>query len=218
MNQRKSDYYMKKKKRLIMCLVGLLCLGCILSCSKQPDFDAKSYVQSSLDAYYHGDYKDYANLLEISEKDAKKEIEEDFNESIQQQFDDSDNITDKGIADYAKKLVEVKKLAKYKVQDVKEEDGVYTVSVQVEPSDVFQTLQQSSAEVSKEKIAQGMKETDPGVFASVLTESVQKSIDKNSHGEPVTVTVKVEKNHSGTYELSETERSKLETAMFPTTE
>ena len=218
MNQRKSDYYMKKKKRLIMCLVGLLCLGCILSCSKQPDFDAKSYVQSSLDAYYHGDYKDYANLLEISEKDAKKEIEEDFNESIQQQFDDSDNITDKGIADYAKKLVEVKKLAKYKVQDVKEEDGVYTVSVQVEPSDVFQTLQQSSAEVSKEKIAQGMKETDPGVFASVLTESVQKSIDKNSYGAPVTVTVKVEKNHSGTYELSETERSKLETAMFPTTE
>ena len=30
------------------------------------------------------------------------------------------------------------------------------------------------------------------------------------------VTVKVEKNHSGTYELFETERSKLETAMFPT--
>ena len=189
------------------------------ACSKQPDFDAKSYVQSSLDAYYHGEYKDYANLLEISEKDAKKEIEEDFNESIQQQFDDSDNITDKGIADYAEKLTEVKKLAKYKVQDEKkDEDGNYTVSVKVEPSDVFQTLQQSSAEVSKEKIAQGMKETDPGVFASVLTESVQKSIDKNSYGAPVTVTVKVEKNHSGTYELSETERSKLETAMFPTTE
>ena len=205
---------MKRYKKIIILAVGNLLV--LSACSKQPDFDAKPYVQSSLDAYYHGDYKDYANLLEISEKDAKKEIEEDFNESIQQQFDYSDNITDKGIADYAKKLVEVKKLAKYKVQDVKEEDGVYTVSVQVEPSNVFQTLQQSSAEVSKEKIAQGMKETDPGVFASVLTESVQKSIDKNSYGEPVTVTVKVEKNHSGTYELSETERNKLETAMFPT--
>ena len=205
---------MKRYKKIIILAVGNLLV--LSACSRQPDFDAKSYVQSSLDAYYHGDYKDYANLLEISEKDAKKEIEEDFNESIQQQFDDSDNITDKGIADYAKKLVEVKKLAKYKVQDVKEEDGVYTVSVQVEPSNVFQTLQQSSVEVSKEKIAQGMKETDPGVFASVLTESVQKSIDKNSYGDPVTVTVKVEKNHSGTYELSETERSKLETAMFPT--
>ena len=91
-----------------------------------------------------------------------------------------------------------------------------TSYIQREPSDVFQTLQQSSAEVSKEKIAQGMKETDPGVFASVLTESVQKSIDKNGYGAPVTVTVKVEKNHSGTYELSETERNKLETVMFPT--
>ena len=206
---------MKRYKKIIILAVGNLLV--LSACSRQLDFDAKSYVQSSLDAYYHGDYKDYANLLEISEKDAKKEIEEDFNESIQQQFDDSDNITDKGIADYAKKLVEVKKLAKYKVQDEKnDEDGNYTVSVKVEPSDVFQTLQQSSAEVSKEKIVQGMKETDPGVFASVLTESVQKSIDKNSYGDSVTVTVKVEKNHSGTYELSETERSKLETAMFPT--
>ena len=207
---------MKNLQKYLMILGTIMLSIEISACSKQPDFDAKSYVQSSLDAYYHGEYKDYANLLEISEKDAKKEIEEDFNESIQQQFNDSDNITDKGIADYAEKLTEVKKLAKYKVQDVKEEDGVYTVSVQVEPSNVFQTLQQSSAEVSKEKIAQGMKETDPGVFASVLTESVQKSIDKNSYGAPVTVTVKVEKNHSGTYELSETERSKLETAMFPT--
>ena len=206
---------MKRYKKIIILAVGNLLV--LSACSRQPDLDAKSYVQSSLDAYYHGDYKDYANLLEISEKDAKKEIEEDFNESIQQQFDDSDNITDKGIADYAKKLVEVKKLAKYKVQDEKkDEDGNYTVSVKVEPSDVFQTLQQSSAEVSKEKIAQGMKETDPGVFASVLTESVQKSIDKNSYGDSVTVTVKVEKNHSGTYEMSETEGSKLETAMFPT--
>ena len=206
---------MKRYKKIIILAVGNLLV--LSACSRQPDLDAKSYVQSSLDAYYHGEYKDYANLLEISEKDAKKEIEEDFNESIQQQFDYSDNITDKGIADYAKKLVEVKKLAKYKVQDEKkDEDGNYTVSVKVEPSDVFQTLQQSSAEVSKEKIVQGMKETDPGVFASVLTESVQKSIDKNSYGAPVTVTVKVEKNHSGTYELSETERSKLETAMFPT--
>ena len=127
----------KKKKRASIVIESLL-IVLLCSCSKQPDFDAKSYVQSSLDAYYHGDYKDYANLLKISEKDAKKEIEEDFNESIQQQFDDSDNITDKGIADYAKKLAEVKKLAKYKVQDVKEEDGVYTVSVQVEPSNVFQ--------------------------------------------------------------------------------
>ena len=194
-----------------------MCAVILSACSKQPDFDAKFYVQSSLDAYYHGEYKDYANMLEISEKDAKKEIEEDFNESIQQQFDDSDNITDKGIADYAKKLVEVKKLAKYKVQDEKkDEDGVYTVSVQVEPSNVFQTLQQSSTEVSNEKIKQGLDGNDPEVFVAVLTESVQKSLEKNRYGKAVTVNVSVEKDNSGKYGLSDTEMSKLEAAMFPT--
>ena len=179
------------QKYIVIFGTAMLCVG-FSACSKQSNFDVQSYVKSSLDAEYHREYADYANLMEISEEE---------------------------IAAYTEKMAEVKKLAKYKVQDEKkDEDGNYTVSVKVEPSDVFQTLQQSSAEVSKEKIAQGMKETDPGVFASVLTESVQKSIDKNSYGTPVTVTVKVEKNHSGTYELSETERSKLETAMFPTIE
>ena len=207
---------MSKKRAVVYITIGIIVSIMLSACSKQPDFDAKSYVQSSLDAYYHGEYKDYANLLEISEKDAKKEIEEDFNESIQQQFDDSDNITDKGIADYAKKLVEVKKLAKYKVQDVKEEDGGYTVSVQVEPSNVFQTLQQSSTEVSNEKIKQGLDGNDPEVFASVLTESVQKSLEKNKYGKAVTVKVSVEKDNSGKYGLSDTEMNKLEAAMFPT--
>ena len=164
---------MKKIKHILVAILGMIVGIAISACSKQLDFDAKSYVQSSLDAYYHGEYKNYANLLEISEKDAKKEIEEDFNESIQKQFDDSDNITDKGIADYTEKLTEVKKLAKYKVQDVKEEDGVYT-------------------------------------------ESVQKSLEKNSYGKTVTVKVSVEKDNSGKYGLSDTEMNKLEAAMFPT--
>ena len=208
---------MVKEKKMASIVIVSLLFVLLCACTKQLDFDAKSYVQSFLDAEYHREYADYANLMEISEEDVKKQVEENFNESIRQQFASSDNITEEEIAAYTEKMAEVKKLAKYKVQDEKkDEDGNYTVSVKVEPSDVFQTLQQSSAEVSKEKIAQGMKETDPGVFASVLTESVQKSIDKNSYGDPVTVTVKVEKNHSGTYDLSETERNKLETVMFPT--
>lgn len=208
---------MVKEKKMASIVIVSLLFVLLCACSKQPDFDAKSYVKSSLDAEYHREYADYANLMEISEKDAKKQIEEDFNESIRQQFASSDNITEEEITAYTEKMAEVKKLAKYKVQDEKkDEDGNYTVSVKVEPSDVFQTLQQSSAEVSKEKIAQGMKETDPDVFASVLTESVQKSLEKNSYGKTVTVKVSVEKDNSGKYGLSDTEMSKLEAAMFPT--
>ena len=208
---------MVKEKKMASIVIVSLLFVLLCACSKQPDFDAKSYVKSSLDAEYHREYADYANLMEISEEDVKKQVEEDFNESIRQQFASSDNITEEEITAYTEKMAEVKKLAKYKVQDEKkDEDGNYTVSVKVEPSDVFQTLQQSSAEVSKEKIAQGMKETDPDVFASVLTESVQKSLEKNSYGKTVTVKVSVEKDNSGKYGLSDTEMNKLEAAMFPT--
>ena len=64
-----------------------------------------------------------------------------------------------------------------------------TSYIQREPSDVFQTLQQSSTEVSNEKIKQGLDGNDPEVFAAVLTESVQKSLEKNSYGKTVTVRV-----------------------------
>ena len=208
---------MKRLQRYIVIFgTAMLCVG-FSACSKQSDFDAKSYVKSSLDAEYHGNYADYANLMEISEKDVKKQIEEDFNESIRQQFASSDNITEEEIVAYTEKMAEVKKLAKYKVQDEKkDEDGNYTVSVQVEPSNVFQTLQQSSTEVSNEKIKQGLDGNDPEVFAAVLTESVQKSLEKNRYGKAVTVNVSVEKDNSGKYGLLDTEMNKLEAAMFPT--
>ena len=62
-----------QKKNCVLCIsIGIIVCILLSACSKQPDFDAKSYVQSSLDAYYHGEFKDYANLLELSEKDAKK--------------------------------------------------------------------------------------------------------------------------------------------------
>ena len=92
---------------------AMLCVG-FSACSKQSDFDVQSDVQSSLDAEYHREYTDYTNLMEISEADVKKQVEEDFNESIRQQFASSDNITEEEITAYTEKMVEVKKLAKYK--------------------------------------------------------------------------------------------------------
>ncbi len=50
----------------------------------------------------------------------------------------------------------------------------------------------------------------------ILTESVQKSLEKNSYGKTGTVKVSVEKDNSGKYGLSDTEMNKLEVAMFPT--
>ncbi len=50
----------------------MLIIISLTACSSPKDFNAKSYVQSSLDAEYHREYTDYANLMEISEEDVKK--------------------------------------------------------------------------------------------------------------------------------------------------
>ncbi len=60
-----------------------------------------------------------------------------------------------------------------------------------------------------------MDGSNPEVFASVLTESIERSLEKNSYGKAVTVKVSVEKEDSGKYGLSDTEMGKLESAMFP---
>lgn len=152
----------------------ILCIG-LFSCSKK-EFDAKTYVESFLDAVYHSKYEEYAKALDISEKDAKADIEQDFKQKIQQEFKDFDGIKEEGIEEYEEMMRKVKMLAKYEVVDSKKDDSGdnYIVEVRVEPSDIYQTLEQSSLEVSTKKIEQGMDSEDPEVFASVLTESVEQ--------------------------------------------
>ena len=206
---------MKKYKRIIsMVAAVVLCLGAT-ACSKDKDFDAKGYVQSAMDAIYHGEYAAYAKFLDISEEEAKKQEEEDFQEIMSQQFSEEDGMTEEGIAAYTEKMHQAYKLAKYEVLEAKKaEDGSYIVKVKAEPADVFQTLEESSTEVSNEKIAQELDPADPELFASVLMDSIQRSIDKNTYGEAVTVEVRVTKDDSGAYILDETEMNKLEDALF----
>ena len=204
----------KESKRVFAVLSIFICLS-LTACSEK-DFDASAYVKSSLDAAFHQEYKEYATFLEISEKEAKENLEQDFQEQIEQEFAGTDQITEEGIAEYAQMMSQVRNLAKYEVKDAKkDEDGNYTVKVKVEPSDIYQTLQQSATEVSKEKIDQGLKEDDPKVFASVLTESIQKSIDRNTYGKAQNVEITVKKDASGAYVLDDTELDKLEAVMFP---
>ena len=62
------------KKNILFVGLAISAL-CMTSCSKQPDFDAKSYVQSSLDAEYHEQYADYANLRRGCEETGRRRFQ-----------------------------------------------------------------------------------------------------------------------------------------------
>ena len=205
----------KVSKIIRVSLVVILCIS-ITSCSREKTFDAAGYVKSTLDAVYHKEYAEYAKIQGISEKEARKIFEQDFEERINLEFDGVDNISQEEIQKYAALKSKIDKLAKFDVlESEKTEDGDYTVKIQIEPSNIYQTLEQSATDVSNEKITQGIEETEPGVFAAVLTESLQRSIDGNEYGEKTIIEVIVTKKNTNSYILEESQMAKIREALFP---
>lgn len=205
----------KVSKIIRVSLVVILCIS-ITSCSREKTFDAAGYVKSTLNAVYHKEYAEYAKIQGISEKEARKIFEQDFEERINLEFDGVDNISQEEIQKYVALKSKIDKLAKFDVlESEKTEDGDYTVKIQIEPSNIYQTLEQSATDVSNEKITQGIEETEPGVFAAVLTESLQRSIDGNKYGEKTIIEVIVTKENANSYILEESQMAKISEALFP---
>lgn len=205
---------MKQKsiRVLLVAILGIL----ITSCSREKTFDAAGYVKSTLDAVYHKEYAEYAKIQGISEKEARKIFEQDFKERINLEFDGVDRISQEEIQKYAALKSKIDILAKYDVlESEKTKDSDYTVKIQIEPSNIYQTLEQSATDVSNEKITQGIEETEPGVFAAVLTESLQRSIDGNKYGEKTIIEVIVTKENANSYILEESQMAKIREALFP---
>ena len=60
--------------------VSFLCPGC----SEKPD--AEAYVNAALDAIYHRECGEYAELIRVSESQAEEEIEKTFQENMSAAF------------------------------------------------------------------------------------------------------------------------------------
>ena len=162
------------------------------------------------------EFLDYAKYLDISEEEAKADLDKDVDQQIDQEVAAIIDLGDEGKARYKEMLEKVEKLAKYEVKEAKKQDnGNYVVTVEVEPSNIYQTLEQNSTSVTEEKVNQGLMPSDPAVFTDILVESIQKSIDGNTYGDATTVEVNVTKDDNGAYGLEESEVQKLADALFP---
>lgn len=210
---------MKRQKRIFGIAVAaiVLYLGrwTYIAYTEEPEIDAKGFVQSAMDAAYREDYGAYADYVGLSEDEAKKQQDDDFQEVINQQFTGEEGFSEEQIAAYTDIMREAYKLAKYEVlEEKKDEDGNYIVTIKTEPAYVFTTMQENIAKAAQEKETQGQDIQKPEVLSSVLIEGVQTSIDNNMYGEAVTFEVRVTKNDSGAYGLSKAELNHIEMSMF----
>lgn len=192
---------MKKIVALILIGIMLFALG---GCGVA-DFDAKGYVEAALDAKFHREYEAYANIIGVSKEEAKKQMEDEFNESLKTSMNESGlKITDAEMEEYLKLEAEIRAKVKYEVKKaVKDKDGNFAVDVVITPILADENLQTLFTNKLTAAVQKGATESQ---YMATFLEAMKECVANAESGKPVTVTLHVkwvEKDKQKVYNIDE---------------
>ncbi len=213
--------YKTKKRNLVTIAVSLLLVFSLTACSLF-EFDAKRYVQGTLDAVTKAKFDDYVEMTQSTEEEAKKE----YDTAMQQQMATlgAANVS----PEMQEKYLEFVKTAfakfKYEVGDaVKNEDGSYTVPVTTYKLKVFEGCMDK---LTEDITAWALEVAESGEEPSeteVADKTMQMMLDilnanlaKAEYGEAVKVDVAVRKDSadSNKYTIDEADSQKVMNACM----
>lgn len=184
-------------------------------CGGGEDFDAKGYVQAVLDAKYQRDYAAYAEMLDISEDEAKEDLETQFNDSLESEMASAGlTATDEQIAQYQQMEADLRAKVTYEVQDaVKDEDDNFTVDVVITPLDSYDRLAEGIQAEFQDAVNNGATQDD---LTQVFLDFERECIDNGQPKDPVTVTLNVTYEEDGNqriYSIPDDDYMTLEMAV-----
>ena len=200
------------KKATWVTTVFAVMLLTLTACGKEEPFDAKSYVQGSLDAFYHCDYKQHATDVGVSAKDLEQELVDQFlNETEDLVKESGFKATEEEVTEYTNLETEARKRVNYKVLEAKEnEDGTYVVDVEVTPLGVYDNLTTIFSQHMQEAMANGVGEDG---YMAVMNQSLKESIDAAREYDPVTISMHVtckEKDKKKIYSVNESDLAEFD--------
>lgn len=205
---------MKKMKFAAVVLAFATAALSITGCGSK--FDAKTYVQGSLNATFKNEISDdFAKLTE----GGKEAIEGQYNEAIETLVStyETAGCPAELLEDYKVLTQDLLKACRYTVGDAVEGDnGNYTVTVTIEP--IILTSPEIEAE-SEEFIANLMADATMDndtmtteVFKFIL-QRLQSLVSNPTYGDETTVDVQVVKTSNNLYEIPERDLEALTNAM-----
>lgn len=201
----------KSRKRAVLATLAaaavLLCAGC----SKKPD--AQTYVRAALDAIYHRECGEYAELIRVSEAQAEEEIEKTFQENMSAAFSGDTVTSDEDKEAYIDTVREVYKAARYEVTDSKETENGFIVTVCAEPCLVFEHLEDGVTEQITQALEDGTYVE--GKTVSFVTGYLNDALEENEYGPQTEIEVHVTINGDGICQISEEDLLKIENTLFP---
>lgn len=183
------------------------------------EFDAVGYVKSVLDANYHHEYTEYAKYRDISEADAKEELEKELDTQVDaelSELDDMGAFSETEKEEYKTMIEKIQGLASYEVTDAsKDKSDNFSVTLKLTPSNVYQTIEDNMTTVAQEMAEQEIDITEASNFQALLIDSIQTSIDGNVYGKPVTINIKLTKDSDDAYGISDADMQKINETLFP---
>lgn len=182
-------------------------------------FDAKTYVQGSLDAQFKNEISDsYAKITE----GGKEAIQASYDETIEElsSLFVSMGCPEDIAEEFKTATVDLLKVCKYSVGDaVKGDDGNYTVPVEIEPIEFLTTEMQTEMQTYLEEYAAelGADATQDAIMAetfSYMLTKFQEAAANPVYGEPKTVEVHVQKTSDKLYEIPLDDQTALSNAVL----
>lgn len=198
------------KKIIAFILIGIMLLA--LGGCGTADFDAKGYVEAALDAKFHREYDEYANITGVSKEEAKKQMEDEFNASLKTSMNESGlKITDEEMEEYLKLEAEIRTKVQYEVKKgVKDKDGNFAVDVVITPILADENLQTIFNNKLTAAVQKGATESQ---YMAIFLEAMKECIENAESGETVTMTLHVnwtENDKQKVYHIDEKEWLKLD--------
>ena len=199
---------MKRKTRILaFVLVAALIMLCLSGCGRK-GIDAEAAVDAYLKAETRGEFEEYAKMAGVD----KEELEKNYTDTLEEMKMMFKHVESLGI-DVGDELVEeIRNLlatAKYEITgSVRDDDGNYTVDVDVYPSDVITLF--------FEKIMEGaMAATEVEQLGDVMVQGLRDAIAEQSYGEPETCQVRITYNKENKrYEISDEDTNELVGKFF----
>lgn len=183
------------------------------------EFDAVGYVKSVLDANYHHEYTEYAKYRNLSEADAKKELEKELDTQVDaelSELDDMGAFSEDEKEEYKTMVEKIQSLASYEVTAAsKDKADNFSVTLKLTPSNAYQTIEDNMTSLAQEIAKQEIDITESSNFQDLLIDSIQTSIDGNVYGKPVTVRIHLTKDSDDAYGISDTDMQKIDETLFP---
>lgn len=198
------------RKIIAVMMIGLMALT--LSGCKGKDFDAKAYVTAAMDAKFQRKYQAYADMIGVSETEAKEQMESEFDASLKESMNEAGiPITEDEMTEYLRMEAEIRTKVQYKVKSVKkDQEGNYTVQVAVIPVQAYSDLETAFQEKLTAAIQNGVMEDG---YMEVFLDAMRTCVSDAQMGEEVTVNLQVNQTageEQTVYQIEEADWLKLD--------